>query len=491
MTRVRYLVGLLTLVATLVAGYWLFDLLRSRNRVDLFTLQIEFRDARGLRAGADVKHRGVSVGSVRRVELRGDGERAVVEAVLEPTATKFVRYGSRFWIVTPRFLGLTQGATGLDTLIRDTYVSFTTANDSGPEVPSGSQVIGAERPPEQSDLSLGPVERGDLQMTLLVSENHDLAPGARVMFRGVQTGELREIRLAPGGTHVELELRIRREHRQTVTDRAQFWVARPRLSGALLTGFLLQDAAALLSPFIGYHTEQGAGVPVPDGHRAAALAERPDVRIGGVPGAALTKAKAEVPQRTVEDGVRVVRVFYQAIERDFWSPDDDVEREGSGLLLEDADGRTVVLTTRSTCDGAYFETDSFGASPDIERESIRVALPEGQVLQATRAWTAPDGVDLAVLVLQEPPPSLVASDPQRLAFGDAGPNDSQTVRAVDAQMKALAVVAPSASDLSLYRGGVVLAGEQIIGVLGQASATDVRPVVVPLGRLPDALRPKR
>src|SRR5690606_5350065 len=309
MTRLRYLVGLATLVGAALAGWWLIDLLRADGHEGLYTLRLEFRDVRGLRAGADVKHRGVPVGSVRRIELREDGERAVVDAVLEPAAARLVRYGSKFWIVTPRFLGLAQGATGLDTLIRDAYVSFLTPPDAGPDLPSGSQVIGTERPPPGADVSLAPIERGDLVMTLLVPENHDLVPGSRVMFRGIETGELRDVRLADDGSHVQLELRIRRAYRHTVTDRSMFWVARPRLSGALLTGLALQDAAALLSPFIAYHTEPGAGVPVPDGHRVAAQPERPDIRMNAVPATALVPTPPAT--RPPEDGIRVVRVFYQ------------------------------------------------------------------------------------------------------------------------------------------------------------------------------------
>jgi paraquat-inducible protein B len=116
---------------------------------------------------------------------------------MRPEAGPLVRYGTRFWIVSPRFLGLTQGATGLDTLIRDAYISFTTPDGENPQLPSGSQVIGNERPPSNADVGLEPFERGDLAMTLLVPENHDLAPGARVLFRGVPTGELRGARLAP------------------------------------------------------------------------------------------------------------------------------------------------------------------------------------------------------------------------------------------------------------------------------------------------------
>jgi ABC-type transporter Mla subunit MlaD len=59
MTRVRYLIGVATLVAAIIGGYLLFDLLRRSDRSDMFALRVEFRDALGLRAGADVRFRGV------------------------------------------------------------------------------------------------------------------------------------------------------------------------------------------------------------------------------------------------------------------------------------------------------------------------------------------------------------------------------------------------------------------------------------------------
>lgn len=493
MSRVRYLVGLATLAVAIGGGYWLVGLLGSSQDSEFHALQLEFRDSRSLKPGADVRHRGVRVGLVRRVALREDGQRAVIDVGLEPSARHLVRYGSRFWIVTPRFLGLTQGASGLDTLIRDSYVSFVSAAESAPELPSGSQLVGLERPPSATDAILEQVERGDLLMTLLVPESHDLVPGARVLFRGMQTGELRAMVLAGDGTHVRIELRIRRDHRHTVTDKTQFWVARPRLSGAFLTGLALEDAAALLSPFVGYHTEPGPGVPVADGHRAVALAERPEFKVGSVPVAALV-GSGDAPPTQADAEVRLVRVFYEAVERDWFSPDDAIARTSTGLLMEDGNGRVVVITTRSACDGNYFTRDTFGAMPDIAKERILVALPEGTVLQAARTWTDAGDWDLAVLGLQDAPPTLRGTRLEQLTF-TAEPGDA-SVRALDGQGAEQPLAPLTASDgaaarINQHRGGAVLAGGKVVGVLGQATGTEERAVVIPLARLPEALRPRR
>ncbi|MFN6196006.1 MAG: MlaD family protein, partial [Planctomycetota bacterium] len=273
MHRLRYLLGLLTLLGAVFGALWLQRTLRNLDERPGVPLQVEFREARGLRPGAIVRHRGVDVGAVRSVVLSPDGDKAVVQVLIDPAAAGNACVGSAFWIVTPRFGGLTDGLSGLDTLVRDAYVAFATPSPRGTPLPPGSLISGRERPPADAEAeSLEPVRHGDLLMTLLVPQNHGLRPGSQVVHRGVATGDVRSVALAADGSHVEVALRIAREHRATVTDKAVFWIARPQLSGALLTGFTGQAAASLLSPFVCYHVEPGVGVRVPDGHVAASEA---------------------------------------------------------------------------------------------------------------------------------------------------------------------------------------------------------------------------
>ena len=77
---------------------------------------------------------------------------------------------------------------------------------------------------------LPPLRRGDLSMRVLLPENHGISVGAKVMFRGMPTGEVRSINLASTGSHVIVTLRIGGTHRATVTDLSVFWVAQPRLN---------------------------------------------------------------------------------------------------------------------------------------------------------------------------------------------------------------------------------------------------------------------
>lgn len=487
MHRFRYLIGWLTLVLAAVGAVWIVRVLRHLDERPGLPLQVEFREARGLRAGANVRYRGVNVGTVRAVSISSDGSKAVAQLLLDPPGASHACVNSAFWIVTPRFAGLADGATGLDTLVRDSYIAFLTPGERGSPLTAGSLLAGKERPPASGDEeSLEEVQHGDLLMTLLVPENHGLRPGSAVIFRGMQTGDVRAVTLAPSGTHVEVTLRIARKHRQTVTDKTAFWVARPYVSGALFSGFTVTDVSSLLTPYVSYYGEPGRGVLVQDGHRAAADIARPTIEIAAVPGDALRQPRPSTP--VVSDGLVLVRISYAAIERDTWSADDPIQRQGSGVLFLDRSGRTVVVTARSLVDGAFTETDAFGGSPDIDDEQIKVLLANGNVLRAGRVWVDPAGGDLAALVLEDAPPDMVGTAPSRLVFGGKV-DGALTVRAVGPDGAALPPVELASARLGEAKGAAVNVGDQVLGILGGAADAEA-PTVVALELLPADLRPQ-
>ena len=289
MEQIRYAIGITTLVVVGVIAWFLFGLLAEDDLGGRFQLTLAFEDVRGLRAGADVRYRGVRVGEIHEVRVTTDGEKAAVRVVLDEGVESLPCTNSRFWIVSPRFDGLTGGATGLDTLVRDTYVAFLTPNPSGPRLAQHSLIAGLERPfADPNERGLDPVRHGDLLMSMHAPESHGLDVGAEVRFRGLPTGDVRRIDLAGDGSHVVVALRIHQQHRHTVTSASEFWIARPRLSGALISGLAIEDLNALLTPFVGYHGEHGKGVPVPDGHRVVAAEARPE----------LAEEKIALPERT-------------------------------------------------------------------------------------------------------------------------------------------------------------------------------------------------
>lgn len=489
MHRLRYFIGLLTLVGAIVAAIWIVRLLRSLDEQPGISLSVEFRNARGLRAGTDVRYRGVTVGTVRSVVISGDGNKAVAQLLLEPNGATHACVNSSFWVVTPRFDGLTGGVTGLDTLVRDSYIAFYTPPGSDSELSPGSLIAGSERPPLNAEPeALDDIEHGDLLMSLLVPENYELKPGSSVIFRGVPTGDVRSVSLAPSGTHVEVQLRIQREHRQTVTDKTKFWVGRPNVSGALLSGFTVTDISALLTPYISYYGAPGEGVLVQDGYRAAAELFRPDFEMSPVPAEAVQQDNTGKP--AVPDDVVLVRITYAAVERDTFSADDQILRHGSGVLFLDRSGRSVVVSARSLVDASFTEGDAWG-DPEIADEVTKVHRADGTVMRAHRVWTDPTGQDLAVLVLEDVPPDLLGTPNDRLVFEGTVEGVLLQIRAAGPDGKELPIQA-MASDLVLSEanlGGCVTADGKVIGVIGR-KVGDVVSAIVPLEHLPTDLRPQ-
>lgn len=408
MDRLRHLIGLLVLVAAGVGGWWLVRMAGGVDTTDGYRLTVELGEAHGLRTGAQVRHRGVEVGQVRDVRLAEDSPRVHVTVWLEPVARRFASVNSSFWVVAPRFQGLTEGVTGLDTLIRDAYLAFATPRSPGPLLETGSLVQGSEGPPQSLDDSRLPdVQVGDLTMELVVPENFGLQAGSPVRFRGIDTGEVRHLELAADGSHVLVSLRIERAHRRTVTDRCSFWVARPNVGVGFLDGIRLAEVAALLEPYVAYHGASGEGLPVQDGWRVRGLAERPDLDVEPVPAAALNRpeAPAGAAGLQVDSGPSLVHVAYQGVETDWLSPDDDVSLSGTGLIYVDRDDRVMVLTARSACDGGWMVQDGFG-EPEMTSEQIRVLMADGTVLRAARRWVNPVGSDVALLEILDAPPAL-------------------------------------------------------------------------------------
>ena len=497
MERLRYILGLVTLAAAMAGAWFLFDLLSEEEGAESYRLRLEYQSARGLRTGADVRLRGVPVGTVRRVRVSDDGGRAVVEISLEAWAEAYARVNSRFWIVAPRFSGLMSGASGLDTLVRDAYVAFVTPDPGGPQLPAGSLLAGLEQPdPQGEETGLDPIQRGDLVMSLLMPENHGLSQGARVMFRGMKTGDVRAVDMAPDGSFVQIQLRIHRAYRHTVTDESRFWIARPRLSGALFSGIALQDLNAFLSPFVSYYGDPGVGLPVEDGYRALGSAERPDVEVAMVPDAALESGGIPKPVGDNSDTLHLVRVVYKAVEVDFLSANDEIQRDGTGVLFADRSGRTVVLTARSVCDAFYFVSDGISGDPDVESEEIRVLLAEGPVFRAGRIWVDPGGRDVALLVLEEASPNLAVTPAGRLGFPELieQSEGELLIQTADAPTGAAAdpvALTADLPELETHRGAVILRGGLVVGVLGQRDGANQEPVIVPAALLPEALRPRR
>jgi len=251
----------------------------------------------------------------------------------------------------------------------------------------------------------------------------------------------------------------------------------------------VEDFGAILSPFVAYFTKIKEGLPVADHYRCAAVADRPDIGDQIVPaGATLIEAQRS-PEET-EGGVRLVRVVYEAVEEDWLSANDQVKREGSGMICLDQGGRPVVITCRSICDGGYFIRDAFGGDAEIGSEAIRVIVPGGEVLRAGRTWVDPEGRDLAVLTLEGAGSGFPVTDSNLLEFSGQLAEDANSFR-VAGSSEALKLTTVNLPAMPDNCGAVCFKDNKVVAILGQKDGIDVATELIPLALIPAGLRPRQ
>ena len=400
MFGMREAYGLITLLAILGAGWFLYDLLRAEPGGDRLTVVLLFEDAEGIYAGTPVKTRGVTVGEVHRVTLAPGGRGTEVLCSLSRSPGAAPRVGSRFWIVRPWFGGLAAGGGGLDTLIKDSYVAYEVGEASAPPLADASRVPGMRLPPDNPRALLDlPPAPGDIEFSVRFATNHGLTPAAPVRHRGIAVGLVTSIELLPDGNGVEVRARVDRRHRPLLHTETVFWIdgvdIRAGWRGVSVEGLeaILEGASLAF-----YTPEDRARTPAPDNAIFAGAAVRPEITWR--PPATLPTSSSPPVRLDGDDPMlaSLVSVHYSCVEEDLFSADDRYERTTPGVLHRTLDGLPAVLVLARGVDGRLWIDDG-GGEPEVVDESITVEHADGSVLEAGVAWRAEGENDLALLRL--------------------------------------------------------------------------------------------
>ncbi|MGE3164395.1 MAG: MlaD family protein [Planctomycetota bacterium] len=491
MQALRYILGIAVLALGGVAGLSLWEVLGGDGTADDVRLTIFFENVEGLAPGAHVRHRGVPVGEVRRIQLAPGGEHAEVACALRSGVRQTLVSTSRFWIVRPRFTGIQRGASGLDTLIKDSYISYESPSGHAPPLASGAKVIGLSAPPDADSLALlGDRSPGDLEVTVLLTESQGLEPGSPVRYRGCAVGRVTSVRLAADQGAVEVTARIEKRYRGAVRDRTEFWVGRPELSAHWLSGVAVEDLGTLVAGvYLAFHNVNAEKTsPAPDGARFLGSVERPKF---AWPAPSVERAEASVPREASADPLlrAVVAVHLSFTERDWFSPDDRFVRDAPGVAFLSQGGLGVVLVARSAVDPRAIVDER---SPEIRDERLRVEFGDGSVHEAGPLWVDAES-DLAIVQVVAPLEVFSDAPPIRFVTRESlvGPVEILTREATSTFARV-----PATVDTGFNLSGLVLESEVGLVVRDQAvigfvvrKSTTIGPVLVPLDRVPASLRP--
>ncbi len=204
------LVWVIPILAAL-AGAWVAVVkIRSEGP----TITIVFKSAEGLDAGkTKIHYNGVDVGTITKIRLSEDHQRAIATAEMAPNTESFLVEDTRFWIETARISGAT--ISGLGTLISGAYIGM----EIGSSGKRRSHYVALETPP---------IVTSEVPGRFFMLKTHDLGSldrGTPIFFRRLQVGQVVSYELDKDGQSLSVKVFVNAPYDQYVNPDTRFWQA--------------------------------------------------------------------------------------------------------------------------------------------------------------------------------------------------------------------------------------------------------------------------
>jgi paraquat-inducible protein B len=247
-------VWLVPLVALLIALAITWQSYSNRGVL----ISIAFPDASGIEVGqTTLRYREVAVGIVEDVGFSADLQNVNVHVRVNREIAPFLDGDAAFWIVQPEVT--TRGVEGLSTILSGTYIQGTWDNQI--DEPR-TAFVGQLRAP-----IVPPGVRGT-PIVLRARDSARLGPGAPILYRGIEVGELSEPRLSPDGTEIRIDAFVLAPYDRRLSTATRFWDASGVSVGFGAGGVDLNigSVAALLEGGVSFDTLISGGAPIRPGH---------------------------------------------------------------------------------------------------------------------------------------------------------------------------------------------------------------------------------
>lgn len=209
-------------------------------------------------------YNGMQVGILKNLDMDADLQNATAELRLDPRTEDFLNSKTGFWIAQPT-LSLA-GATGLDSLLKGTYIGVHLSKEGAPE---RNFTIRPKAPPLNMDAP-------GLHLVLTSDTLSSVAVGSPVLFRQMSVGSVQSYQLSKSGKTVVIGIHIEPEYAKLINTSTRFWNAsgislRAGLSGVEVKSESLQT---LLLGGIAFDTPDPAAQPITRIKRFSLYADR-------------------------------------------------------------------------------------------------------------------------------------------------------------------------------------------------------------------------
>jgi hypothetical protein len=253
----RGIPGLVLLIAIAAIGLAIYAAYASRKPKGI-DIKIQFADGGGLQVGDQLRHRGVSVGEIRELQLSKDLDAVQVMATLRPEAILMATEGTRYWIVKPQ--ASMKGVSGLETILGGQYIAVDPSRRKSEKL---FEFEGLSEPPAVQ-------LPGDALEIVLEAENAaGLQPATPITYRGLEVGRVQSVGLSPDSRWVRVQASIDANYESLVRSNSVFWLASGLKMNMGLSGFALETGSLSNLAFGGieFATPEPPGTDVAIGQR--------------------------------------------------------------------------------------------------------------------------------------------------------------------------------------------------------------------------------
>ncbi len=176
-------------------------------------VEIAFPNASGVKAGeTELRYRDVVVGLVENVTFSDELADVVVQVRLDKEIAAYVDADSQFWVVRPEVSA--RGVSGLQTVLSGVFIegSWNTTIDA-----PATRFDGLDKPPL--------VRSGEKGTSIILQSASikGLSEGTPILYRGIEVGNVANLRLSEDGISVIADGFIRAPEDRLITTATRFW----------------------------------------------------------------------------------------------------------------------------------------------------------------------------------------------------------------------------------------------------------------------------